>query len=154
MIPPEIKVNRDSRQPAKPPLIDPTNNEANSRFISDSERASPLSWLYFTYAYGLIKASYQQTKKKDSISPKDLISFPWSRRADVLSARFTHQLEVQKRKNPRQKPSLSIAILKTVKWPIINLTIVQTTFVFVRIFSAWIIKKLIDGYTDPNTPEG
>ena len=93
-------------------------------------------------------------KKKDSIGPKDLISFPWSRRADVLSARFTHELEIQKRKNPKQKPSLSLAILKTVKWPIIALIIVQTAFVFVRIFSAWIVRKLIDCYTDPTTPRG
>ena len=148
----EIKIKQVIPQPTY--LADLTQNEANPEFLSDSQRASPLSWLYFTYAYKLVKAGYQPAKMKDSISPKDIISFPWSRRADTLSALFSHQLEMQKRKSSKEKPSLSIRILKTVKWSIITLTIVQTAFVFVRIYSAGIVKKLIDCYTDPNTSKG
>ena len=115
MAKPEIKINQVIPQPTY--LADFTQNEANLEFLSDSERASPLSWLYFTYAYKLVKAGYQQAKMKDSISLKDLISYPWSRRADTLSALFSHQLEMRKRRNSKKKPSLSITILKTVKSP-------------------------------------
>ena len=150
----ELKVHQPQDQVSAETnkVIPPKENEANSRYVSDIEKAGPFSSLYFTYVWRLIKKGYQANKQNKMISSKDLITFPWNRRADILSAKFTNKLEGQKRKNPQKKINLSWAILSTIKWPILKVIVIETLFVFVRIFSAWIVKKLIDCYVDPNTP--
>ena len=149
----EVKVHAETAK-GQNNQIAPQNDEADARFLSVSERANPISWIYFTYVWRFVLHAFRKSKKNEMITPKDLLSFPWSRRADVLSAQFVNQLEKQKIKNPTKKVSLSYAVLSTVKWPLVTLTVVQTLFVFVRIFSAWIVKKLIDCYVDPNVPSG
>jgi len=86
------------------------------------------------------------------ITSKDLISYPWRRRPDVLASRFMSYLEKQKRKHPQKRISLSRAVLWTIKWPLLRLTFIETLFVFVRIFSAYVVKRLIDSYTDITIP--
>ena len=129
-----------------PAQIHPEQNEANSRFKSDIDKANIFSFVYFLYVIRLIKSAFTANKEGKMIGMKDLISFPWSRRADVLSARFEHHIKEQKSKDPKAKMNLSWAILKTVKWQLFKITFMQTCFMFIRIFSAWIIKKLIDSY--------
>ena len=136
------------------PQIHPENNEANSRFKSDVEKANIFSFVYFLYVVRLIKSAFTANKEGKMIGMKDLISFPWSRRADVLSARFEHEIRKQKAENPKSKMNLSWAILNTVKWPLFKITFLQTCFIFTRIFSAWIVKKLIDSYVIAEKADG
>jgi len=130
--------------------IDPTKNESNPRFKSDVEKSNILSYLNFGYILPLVASGFKASRQGKSIQGKDLITFPWNRRADVLCDKFTYELNKQKRENPKEKLNLSKAMLWTVKWPLLQIIVIETLFIFVRIFSAWIIKKLIDCYTDVN----
>jgi len=146
----QLEVHGTPNPKVNPSPIDPTKNESNPRFKSDIDRANIFSLLYFGYVFRLVISGFKATRQGKSISGKDLITFPWSRRADVLSDRFTNLLNKQKRENPKKKLNLSKAILWTVKWPLFKIIVLETLFIFVRILSAWIIKKLIDCYTDKN----
>jgi len=128
-------------------IIDPTKNEKNPRFRSDLQKANIFSTIYFLYAWTLIKNAFCAARKGKMITAKDLISFPWKLRADTLTERFTHHMNQQKKKNG--KINLSKAILWTLKWRLLWIGILETAFLFVRIFSAWVIKKLIDSYFIP-----
>jgi len=123
------------------PQIDPTKNEQNPRFKSDVERANIFSFIYFTYVFGLMKSAYKASKEGKMISAKNLITFPWSRRVDVLSDKLTHHLTQQKRENPKAKLNLTWAILKTVKWAIIKIILIETCFTFTRVFTAWVLNS-------------
>ena len=138
---PSIKLEVPGASPK--PQIHPENNENNSRFKSDIDKANIFSFVYFTFVWGLIKSAYKAAHDNRMISAKDLISFPWNIRADTLSARFMNQIQKQKSKG---KINLSWAILWTVKWPLLKIITLETCFVFSRIFSAWVVKKLIDSY--------
>ncbi len=132
-----------------PHQLSPEQNEANSRFKSDVDKANIFSLVYFFYVFNLIKTAFKAGKEGKMISGKSLISFPWNRRADVLSSRFDHEIQNQKRENPKGKINLSWAVLKTVKWPLMQITFLETCFLFTRIFSAWVVKKLVDSYLIP-----
>ena len=131
-------------------IIDPTKNELSSRFKSSVERANPISRLYFLYPLPTLIKGFKADKEKKLISSKDMMSFPWNLRADTLSARFEHRMEKQKREKPKKKTSLTRAIFWTVKWPFIWLVIMQTMFLFTRIFSTWVLKRLVDHYVSTN----
>ena len=135
-------------------IVPPEQNEANPRFKSHAERANLFSFVYFTYAWDLLKAAFTASKEGKMITAKDLVTFPWSRRADTLSARFTTQLSQQKAKNGSSKLNLSWAILWTVKWRLLRIIVLETLFIFARIFSAWIVKKLIDSYVIAEQADG
>ncbi len=141
-------VNVEVHHGGKDHHVDPSKNESNSRFKSDIDKANIFSHIYFLYAWHIIKSGYQAVRDGKMISGKDLITFPWSRRADVLADRFNHYLQKDKRENPKKKLNLSKAILWTMKWPLFNIVLIETLFIFSRIFSAWIVKKLIDSYVD------
>jgi len=130
--------------------IDPTRNENNSRFLSDLEKPNIFSRIYFLYVLPLIVRGYKASKQGKSFSSKDLLTFPWAIRADVLSEKFTYRLHKQKKENPQKKTSLSRAILWIMKWAILKVIVVETLFLFTRIFSSWVIKKLIDCYVYPD----
>ncbi|RYE38375.1 MAG: hypothetical protein EOP48_27195, partial [Sphingobacteriales bacterium] len=84
------------------------------------------------------------------MSTKDLLTFPWAMRADVLSEKFTYRMSKEKKEDPKKKINLGKAILWTCKWQITNIIVLETLFLFTRIFSSWIIKKLIDCYIYPD----
>ena len=136
--------------PGQQRTLDPTKNEQNPRFKSAVEKANIFSLIYFTYVVDLVKSAFKTTKEGKLISAKNLISFPWSRRADVLSAKFTHHLNQQRKENPKAKLNLTWAILKTVKWAIVKIIFIETCFIFTRLFAAWVLKKLVDCYLKPS----
>ena len=127
-------------------IIDPKRDESHSKFRSDVDTANPVSKLFFWYPINTIIKGFKAAKENKLISSKDLTTFPWYLRADVLSARFDNRLNQQKRKKPNKKVSLTRAILGTIKWPLIKLIILQTIFLFIRLFSAWVLKRLVDHY--------
>ena len=140
----------------RPPKLkrEETNIWAEGRKIqenvkSDIEKASFFSFLYFTYVWELIKGAFTASKEGKTITMKDLVTFPYKYKADVLSKKLSESLRDQKAEDPNKKSSLTSAILWTVRWPLFNITFIETLFIFVRIFSAWIVKKLIDCFTDP-----
>jgi len=149
--PVKIEVHGTSKTPEKQDAvkIHPDQNENNSRFKSDVDKANIFSFVYFFYVIGLVKSAFTANKEGKMITAKNLISFPWTRRADVLSARFEHEIRKQKSQDAKKKMNLSWAILMTVKWPLFKITVLETCFLFTRIFSAWIVKKLIDSYVIP-----
>jgi len=141
----EIKVEKDDVSSQKgSSTIPPHENEENSRFKSQIQKANFLSQLKFFYALNLVLRCFQLSRKGGSLTEQDLITFPWKNRADVLANRVTHFLGKQFRKNA--KLSLSLAILNAIKVPFILTLLCQTTFSFLKIFSGWAMKKLIDCY--------
>ena len=68
--------------PGTPKTPDPSTNERNSRFKSDIQKAHILSYVYFIYVWKLIKTAFLAARQGKMINLKDLITFPWVRRAD------------------------------------------------------------------------
>ena len=147
----QVEVPEPSNNAAGPSTtIDPTKNENNPRFKSDMEKANILSYIYFVYVLPLITRGYKADKRGKSFQNKDLLTFPWSLRADVLAEKFTRFIQKEKRENPKEKLYLGRAIVWTVKWTILKVIFLETVFLFVRIFSSWVIKKLIGCYVYPD----
>jgi len=120
-------------------------------FKSDIERANIISKLDFWYVFKIIKKALKIRHDDRGLKDQDLVSFPYSRRSEVLEKKFTADMERQKRKHPSKKPSLTLAIIRSTKWDIIICLIVAIVFSFVRIFTAWVLKRLIDAYPISNS---
>jgi len=122
---------------------EPKKDENNPKFKSDLQKPNILSFVYFTYVFPLIIRGFKISKKEECLKENDLFTIPYKRRADVLSDKINENFSEQKSK------SLFKAILWTVKWKILKIIFVQTLFLFTRIFLAWVIKKVIDGFVYP-----
>ena len=126
--------------------LPPDQVESNPRFKSDFDKANIISKLFFFYGFRLaFKAFFSKNKKKEFVE-EDLLTVPWSTRPDVMSDHFTHHMQERKRKKPFTKLNLSLGILKTIKWPLVYITVVETLTAFVRVFSAWVTKRLVEAY--------
>jgi len=130
--------------PAK--RINPELIEENPRFKSDVDKANILNRIFFIYGLKLVVKALFQRRKKDYFVEEDLVTIPWKERPDVISDRVMYHLKERKKRKPMTKLNLSLAVLKAVKGPLAFITIVQTIFMFVRIFSTWVLKKLIEAY--------
>jgi ATP-binding cassette subfamily C (CFTR/MRP) protein 4 len=126
--------------------INPELIENNPRFKSDVDKASILSRLFFAYGWKLGFKGFMNRGKRDYLVEEDLVTIPWSERPDVLSDRFAYYMQERKKRKPNSKLNLSLAILKSIKGPLAYITIVETIFVFVRIFSTWVLKKLVEAF--------
>ena len=146
----ELPSNTNKVKPSTPDTLDPTKNESNSRFKSAIERVNIFSYIYFFYVLPLVARGYKADKEGKSYQSKDLLTFPWAMRADVLSDKFTHEMTKGKKQDPKKKLNLTKAIMWTCKWPILKIIAVETIFLFTRILSSWFIKKLIDCYVYPD----
>jgi len=133
--------------------INPKLIENNPRFESDVDKASIISRLFFFYGLKLGFRGFFDRNKKDTFDESDVITIPWKERPDVLSDRFTYHMQERKKRKPHTKLNLSLAIFKSVKWPLIYITLVETAFVFIRIFSTWVLKKLIGAYLTGGTDD-
>jgi len=131
------------------PVIDPTLNENSSRFESHLDKANFFSRLFFAYGIKPAYKSFRDRKGTKLYTDESLIrTIPWRYRPDVLSDRIMFDLSQQKQKRPHKKINLTTAVLKTVKWPLIKIIIGEIIFVSARLFSAWVIKKLVEVYVD------
>jgi len=129
--------------------LGPAKDEENPKFKSDDQKANIISKLNFFYVYPVIKKAFLNRNSGKGLKDPDLNTFPVERRADVLEEKFMEDMRRQKAKNPNKKPSLTMAIIRSTKWTMIWCLIVAILFSFVRIFTSWVLRKLIDSYLGP-----
>jgi len=136
--------------------IDPTKIESNPRFYSTVDKANPLSRLFFFYGFpvGWKSAIRKLTKKDPTLQESDLPTIPWKKRADVVADRISYYMQERLRRKPEKKLNLTLAVFKAIKWTLFWNTFIECVFVFVRLFSTWVIKRLIETYTDPDASSG
>lgn len=119
--------------------------------IPSDQTSSPkkqgfLGYLHFFSMFSLARKANAYSKQNKSLTPKDLPDLPWHERPDILEGKIAHHLKLTKRS------SASLAILKAVKWPLALWLVIHLVFLFFRIFTAWMIKRLIECYSDPTLP--
>jgi len=131
--------------------IDLTLNEKNPRFKSDVDKANILSKLMFAFGINLSLKSRIRGKGNAKLSTEDMLTIPWSERPDVLSDKISHHLEDRKRNQPKKGINLMLAVIKATKWALFKVISIETIFVFVKVFSAWVLKKMIDAYLKPDS---
>ena len=128
--------------------INPEQNENNSRFKSDVDNANLLSRIFFFFGVKYSFKGFFKSRRNKQFEEKDLLTIPWNIRPDVMSDKFTHSMQQRKKEKPLTKLNLTLGILKTIKWPLLYTIVVQTLAVFVRVFSAWVTKRLVEAYLD------
>ena len=138
----EIQVTKTATQ------LRPDQIESNSRFKSVSDKANVFSKLSFFYGRKTALRGFFKDPKNKEFEEKDLLTIPWYTRPDVMSDKFTYHMQQRKKKKPLTQLNLILAVLKTVKWHMAFVVVVETLTSFIRIFSAWVTKKLIDSYLE------
>jgi len=135
-------------------FIDPKLNENSSRFRSDMDKANIINRLFFGYGIKPVYKAFRDRNDAKKYPDEELIStIPWKQRPDVLSDRISLNISQRQRKKPHKKINLKLAVLKAVKWPLIKTLVGETIFVSARLFSTYVIKRLVQAYIDQDTPE-
>jgi len=127
--------------------VGPAIDEDDPKFKSDIEKASILSQLNFIYVFPVMWKAWKGRKSDYGLRDPDLLTFPYRRRADTLADKFMNDMERQKQKKPNKKPNLTMAIIRSTKWTLLRCLVVAIIFSFVRIFTGWVLKELIDSYS-------
>ena len=126
----------------------PSLAEEDPKFKSDIERSNILGQIHFTYGIKTVWRALRGRKKDEGIKDEDLVSFPYKRRSEVLEEKILNSWEKWRRKSKNNKASLAWAIIRCT-WPmILKCLIIAILFSFIRVFEGWVLKKLIDSYSD------
>ncbi len=121
--------------------INPENIETNSRFKADYDKANIISHATFWYGVKFAFKGYFSKNKSGGFDEKDLLTVPLRCRPDVMSDKFTYEMHKRKKEKPMIRLNLVLAVMKTIKWPLIFIFVCETLTAFGRIFSAWYQKS-------------
>ena len=117
--------------------------QTTSATLSEYEQANFINKIFYGFAFKISLKGFITRKTQPKFQEQDLLTIPHSQRPEVLSDNFT-------RKNQKfSKPNLSLAILSALKWPFIRVILAQTITISLRVFSAWVVKRLVEVYLDP-----
>ena len=125
--------------------------EDNPKYKSDIDKANIISSLHFFYTFPLLIKGWRKNKKNEAISEEDLVTLPYERRAEVLESKYLEHLQKQKQKNSNKPAKTALAIFANVKWIFFKGVAIETYLGFMRVFSAYIMKRLIDCFMEPET---
>jgi len=147
----EIQINQDTPsaktgQKYQTPQLS-QNDERNPKYKSDIDKANFLSILNFIYVIPLTFRVWRKSQRNQELKEQDLITFPYSKRAEPLEREYMKRLERQNAKG--KKINTAWAVFGALKWPILRTTFIQIIFCFLRIFQGYLIKRLIECYLDP-----
>jgi len=134
-------------------LKNSSEDEESPNYKSNSQRANPLSFLFFWFEAPIVRKAKVLSKQGKSLNENDLPGLAYQLRAEILGSKLQKNLEEQKKKNPKKSPNLAIAIIQTCKWQILFCILLETLFLFLRVFSAWVAYKLLKALGDVDGTE-
>jgi len=124
----------------------PQTDERDPKFKSNIDKAGFLSALNFSFVLPLTFRVWRKSRKNQELNEQDLLTFPYSKRAENLEKEYMQRLQKQQR---RKKINTAWAVLGAIKWQVLSTLFIQIFFCFLRIFQGYLIKRLIECYLDP-----
>jgi len=117
------------------------------KFKSIMQKANFLNYLHFGFIFKTVKQAKALSKHGKNLEIDDLPALAWEERPDVIEKKFLFYLDQQKERN--QKPNLGWAIFLAYKGFLGLATLLQTLFIFLKIFTCWILMQLLEHLGDP-----
>ncbi len=120
-------------------------NDLNYR--TPSQRSGWLAFVLFLFELPTVITAYKLSRKGQSLDETTLPGVAKKDRAEILEKNILKFYSEAKQKYPNKNPSLSMALLKATKWDVIICHVLEIIFLFLRVFGAFCIKKLLDAIT-------
>ena len=125
----------------------PEKDRNNPNYKTPSQRSGWLAFALFLFELPTVLKAYKLSKKGKSLDEKTLPGLAWEYRAENLEKKIAYYYEQQKRHRPKNQTNFAIAVIKATKWEIIICHVLEIAFIFLRVFSAYCCKKLLDAVT-------
>jgi len=139
----DSKAEEATSKPSRQSQRDP--NDPN--YKTPSQRSGWVAFSLFLFELPTVITAYRLKKRGQTLDEKTLPGLAKKDRSEILEKNILKHYEEAKRKNPHKTPNLSMAVIKATKWDVIICHVLETAFLFLRVFGAFGIKKLLDAVT-------
>jgi len=130
----------------------PMTTEVSPDYKSYIQRASLFRYIFFLFELPTVLKAKKLAGKGKTLDQNTLPSLGYDERAENMETRILQHMEKQKLKNPHKKPSLVLAVLWVAKTKLIFSMLFEVVLIFLRIFSCYCCKELIDALSEEDAP--
>jgi len=136
-----------------PKTKSPFQEEQSPNFKSDIDRGGLLNALNFIFVIPLVSRVWKKSRKNQELKEQDLITFPYNKGSEYLEKQYMKRVQNQQLKQKdakNKKVNTALAVFGAIKWQFFTALAIQISYVFLKVFMGYVLKRLVECYLDPN----